>query len=163
MPLATEDIKKIKSMYSTARQFKNAVLINEIIEHKQNKHINKIFPFIVNKSFACEVYLKTINKIEEKKDKKIHNLIDLAKMTGINDYFKQYLKKTCPKLTEKEIDNSLLNISNAFEEWRYIYEKRDIKVMYGFLNSYCEFLDMFCKQLMLNKLNIDVDKELIYI
>lgn len=163
MSLTTKQINNIKTMYSTARQFKNAILIDEIIQHKNNKHINKIFPFIVNKSFACEVYLKTINKIEEKQDKKIHNLVDLANVTGINEYFKEYLKKTCPKLTEKEIDDSLQNISNAFEDWRYFYEQQDIKIMHGFLNSYCDFLDKFCKQLMFNKLNIDVEKELIYI
>lgn len=61
MSITVKNINKIKSMYSTARQLKNAVLINEIIGHKQDKHINKIFPFIVNKSFACEVYLQTIN------------------------------------------------------------------------------------------------------
>lgn len=158
-----EEIKKIKSMYITARQFKNVVESNELVPTPKNNFRNKIFPFVVNKSLACEIYLKLILMVTKKKRVKIHNLEELSKRTHIDVEFKNYLSSNKSELTEQQVEEYLINISNAFEDWKYIYEKKDIKVMHGFLNMYCDFLDEYCKKLMKNLFNIDVDKELIYI
>lgn len=77
--------------------------------------------------------------------------------------FKNYLSANKLELTDKEFEKYLTSISNAFEEWRYIYEKNDITVRYGFLDSYCDYLDNYCKKLIKDLFNIDVDKELLYI
>ena len=163
MTFSEKEISKIRGMYVIARQFKNIVEIDELVPTPKNDFRNKIYPFIVNKSFSCEVYLKLILMATQKKKKKGHNLKELSQMINIDTKFKNYLLSNKLELTNKEFDEYLNNISNAFEDWRYIYEKEDIKIMHGFLNTFCNFLDEYCKELMKDLFNIDVDKELKYI
>lgn len=188
--LAIED-KKIIQMYLTARQFKNAILQDEMIivpaknnglaenskikfgnlielTAKGDKIITKIFPFIVNKSFACEVYLKLI-LIEENfdinkhlKGPEKHNLYKLYSNTS--NEFKEMYKNVCLKIYGKDANNEFLNneiekISNVFMDYRYIYERfgEENIVNYGFLNAFCNYLDIYTKTLIKNKYNYDVD------
>ena len=163
MVFSEKEISKIRGMYVTARQFKNIVNVDELVPTPKNNFKNKIYPFIVNKSFACEVYLKLILMATQKKKKRGHNLKELSQITNMDTQFKNYLLSNKLKLTDQEFEEYLNNISNAFEKWRYIYEKKNIKVMYGFLNTFCIFLDEYCINLMKELFNIDVDKELLYI
>ena len=161
--LKEKEINKVKYMYVTARQFKNAIEWKELVPTPKNNFRNKIYPYIVNKSFACEIYLKLLLLIKEERENKTHNLKKLSKDTNMDIEFKKYLINNKLTLTDEEFEEYLSSISNAFEEWRYIYEKKDIKIMHGFLNSYCNYLDEYCKKIMKDLYNIDVDKELIYI
>ena len=54
-------------MYVTTRQFKNAIENYDLIPTPKNNFRNKIYPFIVNKSFACEIYLKLILMATQKR------------------------------------------------------------------------------------------------
>lgn len=184
--------KRIVEMYITARQFKNAILEEEMIilpsqqnifkegailnwggtkvTFRGNKTIVRIYPFVVNKSFACEVYLKLL-LIEEEFDFKtlkhfeLHNISRLFE--NIDDIFKQefykyfnnkYGEEASKEFLEKEIEN----ISDVFKEWRYIYEKinQENIVNNGFLNAFCDFLDRYCHKIILSKYNYDVDKNM---
>ena len=110
-------------MYITARQFKNAIEIEEaiIIPAKQNnlpdgivlsfgdsikltargnKMVTKIFPFLVNKAFSCEVYLKLILiesgiKLEELNHRDLHNLKKLYDNTT-EEFKKMFFSSTFP-------------------------------------------------------------------
>ena len=64
-------------MYTTARQFKNAISKDEKIIIKNGMYINKIYPYIVNKSFSCEIYLKIIILYNNDSYGRIHTLKDL--------------------------------------------------------------------------------------
>lgn len=157
-------IKIIKDMYIVARQFKNVIECKEFIPTSKNNLRSKTFPFIVNKAFACEIYLKLILKAQkDKEEKDEHNLNNLAKEIAIDIEFKKYLLLNRLQLSDQEFEEYLNNISNAFIIWRYIYEKKNIKIMIGFLNSFCNFLDEYCKKLIKDNCNIDIDKEIICI
>jgi len=188
--LGIEEKQKIQ-MYLTARQFKNAILIDEMITipafnnmlsenskinfgntvtltARGNKVINKIYPFIVNKSFACEVYLKLI-LLEEKFDieknlkrTEKHNLYKLYSSTSKE--FKEMYQKVCLTIYGNDANNEFLNkeiikISNVFMDYRYLYERfgEENIINHGFLNAFCNYLDVYTKTLIKNKYNYDVD------
>lgn len=196
-------------MYISARQFKNAVPIEEMLiipsrignwvektnvkinnidlkdlillrgiednsPIKQNgitmvtargdKIISKQFPFIVNKSFACEIYFKlfleeyNINWHTLKNGEK-HNLWKLYFL--IPDDLKKDLN-ICLKLKGYiNVDDSIKKISDAFINWRYIYQKyKEIDSLdFLFLNELCNYLDNKAKNIILNNYNYDVEKD----
>lgn len=182
--------KRIVEMYITARQFKNAVNDNEMvivpanqkgllenniigvgncfkITARGDKIVTKFFPFIVNKAFACEVYLKLILKedgfdINKLDSRDRHKLDVLYKKT--NASFKEYIIKTFSKVYGSKInlEIEIKKISNVFTKWRYIYEYVDKvnTVNYGFLNVFCEILDRYAYQLIKAKYNYNVDEDI---
>lgn len=181
------------NMYITARQFKNAIEIEEaiIIPAKQNnlpdgivlsfgdsikltargnKMVTKIFPFLVNKAFSCEVYLKLILiesgiKLEELNHRDLHNLKKLYDNTTeeFKKMFFDYFLKVYGEQANKEfLENEINAISNVFLKWRYIYEDLDKEniVNYGFLNIFCAFLDIYARALIQTKYGYDVSKDM---
>lgn len=188
----SDEAKKLVTMYITARQFKNAVLKEEMIVIPAtknglvegtvidfggaqvyahgNQYISRVFPLVVNKSFSCEVYLKLILlfegfdlKIIKPSDR--HNLESLFKNTS--DIFKekffsffssQYGENGTKEFLEKEIKD----ISDVFKTWRYIYERLDdsSQVNYGFINVFCDYLDHYSQQLILETYDYDVNKDM---
>ena len=107
--------RKLVEMYLTARQFKNAVLEDEMIilpyailqkndavfkyggikiRFRGKEPIIRIYPFIVNKAFACEVYLKLLLieadfVFDRLKRNELHKLFKLYENT--DSTFKQIL------------------------------------------------------------------------
>lgn len=150
------------NMYTTARQFKNAIDSNEKIMFKKDGFINKIFPYIVNKSFSCEVYLKMIIKNNGDSYDKVHSIIDLLELSKIRTEFENYIITGADAngivYEKKQLNEGLESISNAFVNWRYIYEKKDIQVAEGLLNMLCNYLDDYCKRIIFNNTGIDMDK-----
>ncbi len=194
------DGKSIINMYVTARQFKNAILINEMVSlpntingqlikamgkqtgfdifsTSDNKIKNKMFPFLVNKAFACEVYLKLILKSEKtdldelitkkiitKNEKhELLSLLNLIKCNLKNDIIISINSSTTKKITVSEFDDKVKKISNVFAHWRYIYEKvngQDNIVEFTFLNVFCEYLDLYTKALILKSYKYNVDEDI---
>ncbi len=198
-------------MYTTARQFKNAIPIEEMLiipseigdwinyckitlndinlkdliiqygikNHSQvklndhtlitahgNKIISKQTPFIVNKAFACEIYLKLIlleNNINFKdlKGKNGHKLWELYSKT--NSDFKANLEKTMASKKFANIDDKIKNISEAFINWRYIYENYEMiaSLDFLFLDELCHYLDEKAKQLIFENYSHDVDRNIL--
>ena len=180
-------------MYITARQFKNAVLINEMLtvpalsnnlpenteisfgglitaKASGNKIVSKFFPFMVNKSFSCEIYLKYILtesniNFKDLKGKKGHDLWLLydrlfTNNSNINDMFIEYINKYTKSIID--IEKEIKDISNVFESWRYIYEKYDEaqQINHGFLDMFCNFLDVYCMAIIKTKYNYDINKDI---
>lgn len=178
-------------MYLTARQFKNAIDKNEMflipakknnveentvlvlggtftLTARGNKIMTRILPFLVNKSFACEVYLKLI-LLEENvnfnillKNYEKHNLFKLYNLTNVKEDCKNYLKNYDKKLSDDYINDEIKKISNVFMEWRYIYEhfNQENIVNSDFLNIFCEFLDEYSIKLIQDVYNYDVTKDI---
>jgi len=197
-------------MYTTARQFKNAVPLEEMfiipskignwvnyckitlnnikledfiiryglkdnspvqlnnqamLTARGDKIISKQSPFIVNKSFACEVYLKLIlleNNIDFKDLKGIngHKLCKLYSKTKSS--FKKELQEYMIPKGFNNIDEKIKNISEAFINWRYIYQKYEIidSLDFIFLDELCSYLDEQSKQLILKNYSYDVSKDI---
>lgn len=182
----SEETKKRIIMYLTARQFKNSVLIEEMITIPAKKNnlaensiisfdnqiyvtargdkiISKHFPFLSNKAFACEVYLKFLlleNTIDfsDLKGKNGHNLLMLYEKMPEQfkiDLAKAFMNKGT--LTNESLMNKMNSISEAFTEWRYIYENfENASADFVFLNNFCDYLDECSSQLIINKYNYDV-------
>ena len=131
---------------------------NDIIEYRFNSHT---VAGIVNSAFACEVFIKTllvihgvsVNEMRGKKTRDGHELKRLWEL------FKKMDCKTATlvELQMQEIFNSnnksmfydlLDSISNAFEYWRYIYEKDDGNTNINFLRTFRLLLrEVCCEQL----------------
>lgn len=186
------------NMYTVARQFKNAVLINEMVSlpnninglniksvgEQMNFHIfstngnkmkMKIYPFLVNKAFACEIYLKLILEYENKnlnelykiRNVKIndkHNLLILLNLIQLNikEWIVSNITKNIPNydINILILDEKVKCISNVFYDWRYIYEKESKSVDFVFLNLFCDLLDVYTKNLIYASYNYDVDKDM---
>ena len=85
-------------------------------------------PAVVYFAFSCEIFLKTLLLCHNISFKKIHNLEDLYKK--LPDEIKGKIEQNiynCYDVTEKYIldTETLGEISNAFQEWRYLYEKNE--------------------------------------
>jgi hypothetical protein len=89
-------------------------------------------PFVVNSAFACEMYLKALQSVYGEPEE-IHSLSQLFK------HLPNKLKDKVNKLTKEKSTSFKLNstklfkdhiktISNAFIDWRYIYEKDNVTV-----------------------------------
>lgn len=103
------------SILNDANNFRYIVLnIKKIKERKC------LIPYIVNSSFALELYLKLILIANKKSYKNNHRLTELFKL--IHPNIKKELLSRCNNLEE------LLNkYDNAFIEFRYHYELYDAK------------------------------------
>lgn len=94
---------------------------------------NLIVPIITNMSFACELFLKAILKHDDIQQKKIH------KLDGLFNELRDDRKSEIVDFEDaEEFMIKLTNISNLFEEWRYIYEWYPSSIEYNFL---CELSD----------------------
>lgn len=104
-----------KALFNTR---KNAVMFFE-------KYIS---PFAVNTVFACELYLKYIYAKENNKTgKKTHKLLDL--FNKLSSERKEAVKNAYQKWTSLEsFDDCIQTHNQTFEEFRYMYEKNNIKV-----------------------------------
>lgn len=78
--LVSMDDRYLINMYTTARQFRNAVKPSEKIVFTKNGMINKVFPFVANRSLSCEIYLKLIIKNNGFDCRDEHRLKELLKM-----------------------------------------------------------------------------------
>ncbi len=170
-------------MYVAARQFKRAIDKDEMIIIPKNKNmildnsiinfgiftatvrgnefISKIYPFIVNKSFACELYLKTILKMNGQqipRGNRGHMLNELFNEVCEKEKLLENISKSF-RMKKDLITEEINGISKAFEEWRYIYEKDENQLNYGFLNGFCDFLDDYVKNKILNERGYDVTKD----
>lgn len=90
--------------------------------------ISRIYLFIVNKSFTCEVYSKLLLvdidfNFKTLKNYELHNLFKLYENT--DDYLKTVLfsffyKKYGEQANKQFIEKEISNISNVFKDWIYI-------------------------------------------
>lgn len=178
--------KEIIEMYITARQFKNAVDITEMIiipaarnklqentklnfgnilsmTARGDKMINKILPFIVNKAFACEIFLKIIilmNDLVIPFGSDGHKLDYLYNIAKTNNNLEDEIINN-GNLTSEFVDNEMEKLSNVFVKWRYIYEKPNEakQTNYGFLNLMCDRLDSYVIGEIKSNYKYDVEKD----
>ena len=143
------------------------VKLNEhsLVTVRGKKIISKQTPFIVNKSFACEIYLKIIlleNNIDFKDLKGIngHKISKLYSKTN-SDFKSNLYDEMCLK-NFTNIEDKIENISEAFINWRYIYEKYEKidPLDFMFLDELCNYLDAKAKELILKNYNYDVNKDI---
>lgn len=91
-----------------------------------------LVPAVTNRAFSIELYLKAILKNDGalKEGHKLHQLFGALK----HERRTQIIEET--GLDSQEFQRDLTKISNAFVEWRYLYEKDDIKIAWDFLQKF---------------------------
>ena len=109
-------------------------------------------PSIINSAFACEVYLKAMLLFSNIPIKKEHKIKELYKMIPdqIKDEIKSMVTRGCESIWYDSFGfEKLDNISDAFVEWRYCYEKleRTREIDIGFLTTFRDALREACCQL----------------
>ena len=120
------------------------------IEYRMHSHA---VAGIVNSAFACEVYIKSLLVFHgEQVDKvKGHELTVLWEKYRNKDSemalaIEQGMKAWFNSQNEKMFDELLDVCSNAFEYWRYIYEKSEGTVNINFLRGLALVLRSACCQ-----------------
>lgn len=110
---------------------------------------------IVNSAFACEAFIKTLLVFHRRTVLEIkgHKLKELwGKFRTLDNVTAVFVeKKICEWLNSTNaniFDELLSEASNAFEYWRYIYEKQEGSVNANFLRGFRLLLrDVCCRQL----------------
>ncbi len=125
-----KEIPITKLMYDQAVSFAN---VSNYIYEKDLKKIPRepkgITPFVVNAAFSAEMYLKCIQK-KYGEPSQTHTLTSLFK--ALPNKVKDKINKHKKQLeSQYDVDSGTLfkehlkTINNAFETWRYIYEKNN--------------------------------------
>ncbi len=108
----------------------------------------ELIPEIVNRAFACEVYLKALLCHKKITFDRIHKLEELWSKVPLAE--QEEVKTETQKLMGFDEtmtwDDALSNISNAFVDWRYSYEHDTKSIYIGFLHAFCDALREICCQ-----------------
>lgn len=99
-----------------------------------NHHL--LVPIITNMAFACELFLKAILK-RDNKAIRTHKLINL-----FDELQEDIKKEIINSENEEDFRIRLYNVSNLFEEMRYLYERYPFSIEYKFL---CDFSEKLLK------------------
>ena len=154
--------KNLIRMYTTARQFRNAILPTECLLLVPGKTRNRIIPYVVNRSFSCEIYLKLVLCIQGKSHKKIHSIIDLLEASALKDAFTNYVlegvAKAGKQYSKEQLDQDLQSISDAFVNVRYVYEHDFLHVAARCLEILNDYLDDYCRKRILEKYGVDMNE-----
>lgn len=122
------------------------------IEYRMRSHT---VSGIVNSAFACEVFIKTLLVFHGKTVGEIkgHELKMLWEKFKKVDYetallIEERMREWFKSENENMFDELLEEASNAFEYWRYIYEKQDGSININFLRGFRMLLrEACCNQL----------------
>lgn len=131
------------SLVFLAKSFYNAYIALEQIHCTCENPTKYLVPTIVNGAFSIEITLKAILTENQIKYGKDHNLVILFQL--LPDSFQlellNHLVEKAPeyKDTKKFVEEFLL-ISNAFADWRYVFEGKpapalDIRFLSAFANA----------------------------
>lgn len=105
-------------------------------------------PKIVNTAFACEIFLKTLLTSNGIEYKRAHNLEHLYNLLPANyqSAIEQEIIVRFGKTKDMFGFTYFHNVSMAFNDWRYSFERRRLNIDLGFLNTFCELLREMCCQ-----------------
>ena len=116
-------------------------------ELNENSGSNDLFaiPRIVNLTFACEVYLKTLLASSKTNVEKKHRLNDLYDALPDEDRFfiETYMETRYP--LRDVFGSRFIDVeADDFVAWRYIYEKDTLSCDIGYLEALAETLQELC-------------------
>ena len=106
-----------------------------------------MYPYAVNVSFACELYLKAIMLKRSGIDEftQGHNLLDLFNSLDVQD--KTNLEtEFAQKYSEKTLIDFLDENKDVFISWRYALEK-DVQINYSGFTAFAEVLNRFVEDM----------------
>ena len=152
----------IDKQFTCRQMFRHACTFAECADMAEEKFCHETAdiewyttPATVNSAFACEVYLKAILLFYNIPIEKKHKIKELYEMLPerIQEWTKNEVTKGYERMWYDSFGRELLeNISDAFVEWRYIYEhdwskSSVIHMETGFLTAFRNALREACCQL----------------
>ncbi len=151
---------KDKTIVYQAKSFYNAYIALEQIYNNTNETMFLV-PVIVNGCFSIEITLKAILKNNDIKYKNEHNLVvlynklptEIQKM--INDWV---LEKTPEYKDDSRINEELLIISGAYNQWRYCFDNEPASIDTCFVSS---FANAVIGVMFSLGLNVDLTEEIV--
>lgn len=133
-------MNKFKSVIDSKWMFEHACAFVDFAESVvkepnsiQNRTYSHNVVYIVNASFACEVYLKILLLQKGESEKQIKKYRhDIAKLwaglkqpdMSASTRIEKTISNHFDSLDEQFFDKNLNHIADAFCDWRYIYEKK---------------------------------------
>ena len=129
---------KDKTIVYQAKSFYNAYIALERI-YNDTQEIMLLVPVIVNGCFSVEVTLKAILKNNDIRYDKEHNLKVLFNLlpTEIKDKICDWvLEKTPEYKDDSRINEELLIISGAYNQWRYCFDNEPASIDTRFVSSF---------------------------
>ena len=113
-------------------------------------------PAVINSAFACEVFMKAMLLYYGEPTRKMHKLKNLyeALPDEVREWVKSVTSMNCRDLWVDSFGFEILDqVSNAFVEWRYIYEHNwskgaTVHIDIGFLNRFRDALREACCQML---------------
>ena len=147
-----------KAMFGHARAFAATAerLYNEQIVPRASRSSAAFGPFVVNASFAAELYLKTISRVYGA-ELRGHDLLGLYHQLPPDAA--AHINAVAPRCRAKRgipenttFEESVERHRDAFVEWRYVYEKeRSSLVQFPVLIYAIEVLHETCRELRARK------------
>ena len=98
-------------------------------------------PAIVNAAFSCELYFKSMINEQVRG----HDLKELFEQLNVSkqEFIREQINNEFSKNKIFDFDLCLKHISNAFAEWRYIYEAPHTEGFYGcYINEFLMFFNL---------------------
>lgn len=140
-------IEKLNNMLMSADSFYKASskcidIIKVPDENRYEAVPVLIVPFIVNLSFACEIYLKILIFNRTQKIVKGHCLDEL--FLKLPQKEQNDIKINININKNSNFDKELKNIKNIFTEFRYSYEFDNLKYNISFLRDFAIILNNEC-------------------
>lgn len=113
--------------------------IYERYERNAADLLNHLYPIIVNLAFANELYFKKlIMQHFPKKNIRTHKYTTLFRMLPSKD--KEWLTQKWEAEHHEELEKCIKMGNNAFNEWRYAYEKEKLRINVSFLEKLAKIL-----------------------
>ena len=141
--------KKCINAYRRAREFKK-LSIQPLI-YMDGRYFQVLIASIVNGLFSCELFLKSILILNDKKIPTGHSLKKLLEKTHLATEVKN-------KLNNYSFDEELEKIDNSFTEWRYCYEKDTLTINRGFVNEFCNALEEIARKQICDIYHLDMNQ-----
>lgn len=141
--MTESDKNDLINMKNSADGFR---LVSEKLDVLDTK---EVFPKIVNASFSCELYIKIILKILNTSFNRNHKLKDLFELLPID--LQDDVRKKYNSIPNRNLnfDEELSRSTEAFVNWRYIYEQPMQEIKPQFLIDFSKFLFLAAEDKMI--------------
>lgn len=151
-------------LFDSCRMFKHACAFRDCahfcetepwdVEHRMASHT---VSGIVNSAFACEIFIKSLliyndYTIEDIKGHELNKLWEKLKQKDeeLTNSVEKKMEEVFCSNGDYTFSDLLNNISNAFEYWRYIYEKSSGTIYINFLKIFRDLLRNVCCEKLYN-------------
>lgn len=139
-----KEIGDLKICIDEANMF--YVIAKEQYDNDIEKLINRMYPIVVNVSFACELYFKAIMMYRSKNKDEFNRGHELEKLFFALDYDdREYIKEKFKEKFENKCFCQFIKDNNkAFENWRYAFQNAvdtNITELFGLVSILKEYVE----------------------